>query len=441
MIPIMLQNAITNFVNMLDNIMVGRIGTLEMTGVSVANDLLFVFNLSVFGAVSGAGIFGAQFYGNRDHEGVRHTFRLKNMLILAITVISLLIFAFFKTPLISLFLKGEGTPEDAAAVLEYAGQYINIIMIGLIPYGLAQCLASTLRETDEARLPMLAGIAAVCINLFLNYVLIYGHFGAPALGVRGAAIATVISRYAELAILLTWTLRHTERNPFIIGAFSSLYVPRQLMKNIIIKGVPLMLNECLWSLGMVFIAQSYSLRGLHVVSANTITNTFFDVFNVAVFSSGVSMGILIGQMLGANRFKEAVEDARKMSAFGILLGIFMGGLFALCAEFIPAFYNTTEEVRELATGFMLINAMLMPLEGYLNSCYFIIRSGGQTLVTMAFDSGFVWAIQVPAAILISRFTSLPIVPFYLIMHLLLILKTAFGVYFMKKKRWVRNITV
>ena len=184
-IPIMLQNGITNFVSLLDNIMIGRVGTLEMTGVAIANQLIFVFNLCIFGALSGAGIFGAQFHGKNDVEGVRNTLRFKLMSCAVLAVAGGLILYFFGGNLVTLYLKGEGSAEDAAASLAFGRSYINILIITFIPYAIAQAYASTLRETGETVLPMTAGIVAVFVNLFFNYVLIYGNFGAPKMGVEG----------------------------------------------------------------------------------------------------------------------------------------------------------------------------------------------------------------------------------------------------------------
>lgn len=205
--PIMIQNGITNLVNMLDNIMVGRVGTVQMTGVAATNQLMFVFNLCVFGAISGAGIFGAQFYGSGDQKGVRDAFRFKVVFCTLFAMLGIVLFLTCGDPLINLYLKGEGSAEDAAASLRYARSYMNIMLIGLIPFSVSQCYSSTLRETDCPMLPMIAGLVAVGVNVSLNTVLIFGYLGFPALGVNGAAIATVISRFAELAVLIIFTPR------------------------------------------------------------------------------------------------------------------------------------------------------------------------------------------------------------------------------------------
>ena len=218
-LPIIIQNGITNFVSLLDNIMVGQVGTLQMSGVSIVNQLLFVFNLCVFGAVSGAGIFTAQFFGSQDHEGVRHTFRFKFLVSVGLVIVGTAVFLLAGQPLIRLYLQGDGDPRDVAITLAYGSDYLRIMLLGLLPFALASAYSGTLRETGQTMVPMVGGIVAVFVNLIFNYILIFGHFGAPAMGVRGAAVATVLSRYVELAIVAGWTHLKSGRNPFIEGFF------------------------------------------------------------------------------------------------------------------------------------------------------------------------------------------------------------------------------
>ncbi len=439
MIPIMIQNGITNLVNMVDNIMVGSIGTMQMNGVAVANQLFFVFNLCVFGAVSGAGIFGAQFFGNNDHKGVRHTFRFKIIFSVILTVLGIALFLIFGRDLISLYLKGEGSAEDASASLDYAWQYMLIMLIGLLPYSIVQCYSSTLREGGQPLVPMYAGMAAVFVNLVGNYVLIFGHFGAPRLGIVGAAIATVLSRYVELLVVAVWTARNCEKFPFIIGAFKSLKVPFSLVVGIFKRGLPLMLNEALWAVGIAILNQSYSLRGLDVVSANQISQTFFNVFSTAFMAVGVAIGIILGQLLGSGDIKGAKEQSMKLIAFSVFVSVLVGSAFFVCASFIPNFYNTTDEIRLLATRLMQITAVAMPLDAFAHASYFTLRSGGQAFVTFLFDSCFVWIVSIPVVYVLRRFTTLPILPLYAISQGLNFLKCLIGFYFVKKGIWIKRI--
>lgn len=441
-IPIIIQNGITNFVSMLDNIMVGQVGTLPMSGVSIVNQLLFVFNLCIFGATAGAGIFTAQFQGSGDDDGIRHTFRFKIIICGILGIAGVALLAGCSEPLIRLFLTGNGDPADAAAILDYGQRYLRMMLLGLIPFSICNAYAGTLKETGETFIPMLGGIMATLVNLVLNYILIFGHFGAPELGVEGAAIATVISRFVELGIVAGWTHLHRQKNPFIVGAYRSMRIPAGLLRNIIVKGMPLLFNELLWSSGMTFMNQSYSTCGLDVVPALNISTTLFNLTSVVFMSMGVADGILMGQMLGSSAPREQVRDAsRKLLFVSVSSGVLFGLVSVVLSGLFPHIYNTTSQVRALASQLILITALFMPFDAYTNATYFMLRSGGQTYITFLFDSGFVWVCMVPLGYVLSRFVHLSILPLFFACQATNILKALLGSVFLKKGKWIQNLAV
>lgn len=438
-VPIMIQNGISNFVSMLDNIMVGRVGTEQMTGVSIVNQLIFVFNLMIFGAVSGAGIFGAQFYGNGDHKGVRDTFRFKLISCALLTALGAIVFLVFGDELIQLYLQGEGTPEQIEASFGYAKQYLHIMLIGLLPFFVSQCYSATLRETGETVLPMVSGIVAVVVNLCFNSLLIFGLLGFPKLGAAGAAIATVISRFVEAVIVVVVTHRHKSKYKFIEGAYKSLHVPKTLTIGILQKGIPLLLNETLWAGGMAMLTQCYSVRGYDVVSAVNISSTVTNVFNVSFIAMGSAIGIIIGQMLGAGKTEEAVDADRKLIVFSVVSCLLFAAVLFGISPYFPLIYNVEPNIRAMATSFIRIAACCMPIGALANACYFTLRSGGKTFVTILFDSCYVWVIVVPLAFCLSRFTSLPIVPLFLCCQLVEIGKCIVGLIMIKSGIWIQKI--
>ena len=245
---------------------------------------------------------------------------------------------------------------------------------------------------------MLAGITAVLINLVLNFILIFGLFGAPALGAMGAAVATVIARIVECLIVVVWTHRHKEKNVFIVGVYRHFRIPRHLTNQIVLKGFPLMLNEAFWSAGMAIMTQCYSVRGLAVIAGLNISSTISNVFNVVFIALGSSVAIIIGQLLGADKMKEAKETDTKLIFFSVVSCIFIGLLMMLVAPVFPLIYKTTEEVRSLAKGFIMIVALCMPLHAFNHASYFTLRSGGKTIVTFLFDSVFTWVVSIPKPI-------------------------------------------
>ena len=440
-VPMIIQNGITNFVSLLDNIMVGQVGTIPMSGVSVVNNLLFVFNLCIFGACSGAGIFTAQFHGSHDQEGIRHTVRFKILICLSLAVLGIGFFLAMGTPLIRLYLQGEGDAADAAGVLAYGMDYLHVMLWGLVPFAICNAYSGTLRETGQTTIPMLGGITAVLVNLVLNYILIFGHFGAPAMGVRGAALATVISRFVELAIVAGWVHLHARQNAYIRGVYRSFRIPGPLLKSIAIKGMPLLVNEFLWASGIAILNQCYSTCGLDVVPAMNIATTINNLGSVFYLSTGNAVGIIMGQLLGAGSPEEEVRDTnRKLITASVTIGAVMTGVMLCISGIFPGIYNTTESVRHLATQLIWVSAIMMPFNAFTNATYFTLRSGGQTLVTFVFDSCFVWVCLIPVAFCLSRFTALPILPLYIICQGMDVLKCALGGYMLKKGAWIQNLT-
>ena len=440
-VPIMIQNGITNFVSLLDNIMVGQIGTEPMSGVAIVNQLIFVFNICIFGIVSGAGIFGAQFWGKKDYEGVRQTFRFKMISCLLIGCICIFLLKRFDSELISLFLHDGGSTGDIAQTLGYGKGYLSIILLGLIPFVVNQVYSSTLRETGETVLQMKAGIAAVIVNMMFNYVLIFGKLGLPALGANGAAIATVISRFVECFIIVFYTHIRKKKYIFIEGVYSSLKVGGVLIKHIFIKGTPLMLNELLWAAGMAIMVQCYSVRGLEVVAGINIASTISNLFSVVYISLGSAVSIIIGQLLGAEKMEEARDTDRKLIFFSVASCILVAIVMIFLAPVFPSIYNTSHEIKNLASKFIMVLALSMPLLAFTNAAYFTLRSGGKTVVTFLFDSVFVWVCSIPVAFILSNYTSLNIVMVYFICQMLEFIKCIIGFVLVKSGVWIENIVI
>ena len=441
--PIILQNFITNFVSLLDNVMVGQLSTAQLGGVTIVNNnLLFIFMLTLYGGAAGAGIFTTQYYGKGDHEGIRHTFRFKLLISLFLIVAGLAIFLLFDDQLVGLYLQGDGDAAMAAETLYYGKLYLKIMLIGLVPFTITNTYAGTLRECGKTLVPMVAGFVATGVNLCFNYVLIFGHFGVPQLGVAGAAIATVIARFTEMLIVVIWTHAHTKILPFLKGLYRSIYIPAPLLKSIVLKGMPLLVNELGYGLGMAVLNQCYSVCGLAVLPALSISTTIYNLGSVVYRSLGNTVGIITGQMLGASLPEKEVRDSnRKMTAFGVFTGVVFGGLLIALSGLIPKAYNTTDEVRSLASWFIIISSCAMPLQAYIFPVYFTLRSGGKTMITLAFDCGANWLLAIPIAFVLSRFTALPILVIFSICHSIDIPKCLFGLWLIKRGTWIQNITV
>ncbi len=439
-IPMIIQNTVTNLVNLLDNLMVGSLGTEQMSGVAIVNQFIFIFNLAVFGAISGAGIFTAQFNGRGDVNGVRHTLRVKILICAVLGALGVLAFSLLGDTLISSFLH-DGTEGNLELTFASGQDYLAYILIGLIPFAMSQVYASTLRETGETFVPMIASVASVATNFVFNALLIFGLLGFPALGVVGAAMATSLSRFAELIILVVWTHRNKVKCPFAVGVFKSFSVPRPLVKQIAIKGVPILLNELFWSLSVTMRNQCYSTRGLDVVAGTNIAFTLQNLLSVAYFALSSAIAIIVGNLLGAGKLEEAKDTDRKLLAFSVFTGGVMT-LVQLClAPVFPYLYNTTDGVRDTATFIMICYAFSMPAAALATSTYYTIRSGGRVFITMLFDSVYAWVIVMPVALVLAYFTDISFTYLLPIMLVVENLKLVPGLVLVNKGIWVRQLKV
>ena len=440
-VPMMIQNGITNMVGLVDNVMVGKLGTESMTAVSIVGQLIFVFFLAVFGGLSGPGIYGAQYFGQGNKKGFQNVFRLKLWITAVIVLVGMTVFVAGGEQLIGLYLHGSSQGMDAAGTLEQGRDYLHIMLFGLIPFAFTQIYAGSLREMGESMKPMVAGIVSVFVDIIFNYLLIYGKFGFPRLEVQGAAIATVMARFVEMLVVVVWTHASIRRYEFLRGIYSTILLPLHEAKIMIMKGFPIFLNEFLWAGGMAALTQCYSMKGLQVIAGLNISNAICNLLNVVFVAMGNAVGIIIGQHLGASEFEKAKRSAGKLQWFTAGLCLILTVILAACSMVFPSLYDTTEEVRHLGQWFIIITAVFFPIQGVLNVFYFTLRSGGKTVITFLFDSVFTWVVSVSLAFALCSYTALPVLAVYALVQSADLVKVVAGHILVKKGVWITNLVV
>lgn len=437
--PIMIQNAVTSFVGLLDNIMVGQTGTIPMSGVSIANQLLNVFMITTYGAMAAVGIFLTQYKGRDDDEGVLNCFKIKLLLSTLISVVIAVAVIFFGDKLVLFYLKSD--VNDAATIaetLKYGLSYLKIMIVGMILFEFGQAYSSTMRECGDTVVAMVSSVIAVVINAGINYVLIFGKFGFPALGTNGAAIGTVIARLCELVILIIYTYAKPQLR-VLVHIFKKTVIPKDLLSNILKRGTPLLVNEVLFSIGQAATIQCYATRGLTAVAAINICTTVANVFYIACYAMGNAIAIMVGQQLGRGEEEEAMLTAtRIMFADFVTCSLFGIALF-FTAPLFPEIYNTSIEVKQLAKNLLDVCAWHLPIQGVYLASYFVLRSGGKTMLTFFFDGFSTACIIYPVAFVLSRFTGLNALMLYTMIYLLDIPKAILGLYLVNKGIWIQNI--
>lgn len=398
--------------------------------------LIFVYNLAIFGAVSAASIFGAQYFGKGNHKGHMYSLRFKLYATLTVTAIAIILFATKGSALISLYLTDTTGTGATEAALQYGLKYLGIMMVGLIPFAINQSYATNIKETGQTLIPMIASFVAVGSNAILDYLLIFGIGPFPKMGVVGAALATVMARYIEAIIVIIWAHTHKEKNKYLIGAYRGFGIPGDEFKAIIVKGFPLMINEVLWAAGMTTVTQCYSIRGLEVVAGLNIATTITNLFNIIYIQLGACISIVVGQYLGAGKLKEAKDADNKMIVFSVFCCAVVAAVMLAAGGLFPQIYNTSDQIKALATSFIAVSAIIMPFCSFSHASYFTLRSGGKTMVTFLFDSVFTWIVVVPTAFLLAHYTGLGIVSVYFFVQATEVIKVIIGYLMVKSNVWL-----
>ena len=432
-IPLMLQALVVNSVTLVDNLMVGELGDLALSGISSANRYYMVMTYSTLGITGACVIFLAQFAGANNIPKMKESFRISLVLSLLMSFIFVSIAMFFPRNIVAFIV-------NDAKVIEIGAAYLSICCLSYIPTIISSCISQAMRAVGEAKIPMFISMFSVLVNVILDYLLILGRFNFPALGVRGAAIATLVARVLEMLIYL-YTLK---RNDFafktkITKIFS---FELKLAKNILIKGLPLIFNETMWSFGMAFLVKCYSSRGVLVNTAYTMSATVSDLFFVLFSGMATATSVLVGTPLGANDLEKGRDNAYKLIIFSCLLSLVFALMLFGASFMMPLLYrNVSDEALALSSSFMKVMALFFILYMFNTQCYFTLRAGGDTRSTMFLDSFFMWLFNIPLVYFLAYLTDINVLLVYIIGQSTDLLKAFLSISLVRKEKWVSNLTV
>lgn len=429
-LPIMAQQFVTSFVNLIDNVMVGGLGQAALTSVTVANRFYMIASSILFGLCGAAGIYISQNYGAGKHDRCQKLFNINltwNTLVMALFM-AVLFFAPEWT--LRLFSK---TPE----IIDLGMDYLEYVKYTYIPYGITMAITMAMRAVGLNKIQLKVGTLTVLINTALNYILIYGKLGAPAMGVKGAALATLIARLVEMTIYLVVLVRKTHY--FELDLPGLVKLDLGMMKGIMGKAIPLTANEMLFSLGVTLVFKSYMRIDEMLVAAISVVDTVMNLAFIVFGGLSSAVAIFVGGKLGAGKLEEAKGDAKKIIVFGMMIAAVLGGIMFIVAPYIHNLYSLNEAAIEALERMIRIKSVLLPIY-VINVCtFFILRAGGDTWSTLLFDSVFLWFGQVLVSTLLSMFTPISLVTLYVTIELMDLLKMIFAFALLKKGKWVRNL--
>lgn len=430
-IPMMMQQLITSSVNLIDNLMVGQLGDMALAGVAAVNKFYMIATFGTNGLLAASAIFIAQFYGARDFEKMKESFRFSLIFASLIMVTFFGLGYFYPNTIVSFFT------EDAL-IVEQGVLYLHVAAFTFLPMIFSLSISSGLRAIGETKVPLYVSVVAVVTNTVLNYCLIFGHFGFPQMAVQGAALATLIARCIEAVIFLVVLMRVDV--PFKTRLIDVFNVPMSLSKQILIKAAPLATNEVLWSSGMATLFKLYGTRGAEVIAGYSIANTISDIFFILFGGMAAASTVLISHHLGANELAEARRNGYRLIGLSVMLSIVFAALMFGSSFIVPKWYQVSLESRHVAETVLRIMACMFWVYMLNTQCYFTLRAGGDTKSTLLMDSVYMWCVNISLVTFLAYCTDLNIYMLYFIGQLTDLIKMVIGYGMVKKEKWVVNLT-
>ncbi|MBQ8092551.1 MAG: MATE family efflux transporter [Clostridia bacterium] len=437
-VPIMLQQLIQSLVSLVDNFMVSGLGDVSMSGVNVAGQILFIFLVFDNAICMSGGIFMTQFFGAGNQAGMQQAFRFKLIASLAAFIPYFIVCMVIPRQTLSLMLIGN---TQAAQILDEAVPYIRIMVLIGIPMTLSVCIASSLRDLGEVKIPLVVTIIATLANTLFNWLLIYGNLGFPRLGVRGAALATVIARMLELLLFLAVYIR--TKPDFAIRISGILKIDTALFKDILKKSALVLFCEMVWVLSETITTALYNGRGgadvvSGMASSFAIANLYFVAFG-GVYSA---TGVILGKSLGAGRLEQARREKRWLLSGSAVFGLGMTVFGLATTLLVPVvFSRLSASALDICRRMVSTMALFMPAWVYMNTQQAVARSGGDTRMGAITDAGLTVFVMLPMVFLLARFTDAGPVVLYCGVKLIDVIKMVIFHFWLKKEGWLNNLTV
>lgn len=430
-LPIAFQNLITSSLNMIDTVMIGKLGGVEIAAVGAANRIFFLMSLILFGMSSGASIFTSQYWGKEDVKNIRRIVGLNLLAGLIASFIFSLVALFFPEQILRIF-------SEDLAVIQSGSAYLRVVAISYIFTAITYAYVFTLRSTGEVRLQVIISIISICINAFFNWVLIFGTLGFPEMGVKGAALATVIARIVECIVLVIIVYR---RNYAVAARWKEMTdITWEFTKNFFQTISTVVLNEFTWAIGVTMYSVIYGRMGTDTLAAMNIAATVEQVAMVLFMGMGSAAAVMLGNEIGASEYERTYVYAKRLLIIGPIFALFIGGIVIILSPYILSVFNIDAVVNDYAQKSLIVFSLYMWVKVFnLINVVGVLRSGGDSRFTFLLDMMGVWFIAVPLGFLTGLVLEWPIYLVYASILFEEVVKMILGMRRVKSKKWLKTV--
>jgi len=431
-LPIAVQNLITFMVSMVDTLMVGALGEIQLSAVSIANNLFFVLTILMFGLAGGSNIMISQYWGKGNVKTIHKILAIMYRVCLLITGIFIFIALFLPKYFMGIFTTDK-------AVIDFGASYLRIVCIGYLFYSITNCTIMMLRSVKTVSISIIVYTASLVVNSILNWILIFGNLGAPELGIRGAAIATVCARITEFSIVLVFMFIYERKIGLKIEHL--LKLDKEILKDYVGLCTPVLCNELLWAIGASMISVIVGRMGTEVVAANSINGVAHQFVTVFIFGMSNATAVIIGNTIGEGKKEKAKEYAYSIGIFSVVMGCISGLMILLIKPFVVNFYNVSYSTKLIAMEIMTVTSGIIVFQSLASNFMMgVLRGGGDAKFVLINDLIFMWLVAIPGGFFVAFVLELPVALVFLVIKCDEILKSLTSVYRVISGKWVNDVT-
>lgn len=431
-LPIAVQNLITFMVSMVDTLMVGALGEIQLSAVSIANNLFFVLTILMFGLAGGSNIMISQYWGKGNVKTIHKILAIMYRVCLLITGIFIFIALFLPKYFMGIFTTDK-------AVIDFGASYLRIVCIGYLFYSITNCTIMMLRSVKTVSISIIVYTASLVVNSILNWIFIFGNLGAPELGIRGAAIATVCARITEFSIVLVFMFIYERKIGLKIEHL--LKLDKEILKDYVGLCTPVLCNELLWAIGASMISVIVGRMGTEVVAANSINGVAHQFVTVFIFGMSNATAIIIGNTIGEGKKEKAKEYAYSIGIFSVVMGCISGLMILLIKPFVVNFYNVSYSTKLIAMEIMTVTSGIIVFQSLASNFMMgVLRGGGDAKFVLINDLIFMWLVAIPGGFFVAFVLELPVALVFLVIKCDEILKSLTSVYRVISGKWVNDVT-